>query len=111
MTEENESARPQGILTEAEKEQAVKSAHRNDLRLLLGVLFVLYGVIVGLVGVCDPSLGLDKTGGIAINLWSGIAMLVVGILFLVWNFAKPIPAEDIIASAEESARQSAEQGD
>lgn len=42
MTEENESARPQGILTEAEKEQAVKSAHRNDLRLLLGVLFVLY---------------------------------------------------------------------
>ena len=111
MTEENESARPQGILTEDEKEQAVKSAHRNDLRLLLGVLFVLYGVIVGLVGICDPSLGLDKTGGIAINLWSGIAMLVVGILFLVWNFAKPIPAEDIIASAEESARQSAEQGD
>lgn len=111
MTEENESARPQGILTEAEKEQAVKSAHRNDLRLLLGVLFVLYGVIVGLVGICDPSLGLGKTGGIAINLWSGIAMLVVGILFLVWNFAKPIPAEDIIASAEESARQSAEQGD
>ncbi len=36
-------------------------------------------------------------------------MLVVGIAFLVWNFLRPIPAEDIIASAEESARQSAEQ--
>ena len=107
MTENNESGTHQeaNLLSDEEKHNAVKAAHNNDLRLLLGVLFVIYGVIVGLVGIIDPSAGLDKTGGIAINLWSGIAMLIVGIIFLLWNFLRPIPDEDIIASAEASAAQ------
>ena len=96
-----------GTLTEAEKEQAVKAARHNDLRLLIGVLFIIYGVIVALCGVIDPAADVAKTGGIQINLWSGIGMLIFGGIFLVWDILRPLPAEDIIASAEESARQAA----
>lgn len=92
-----------GLLTQAEKDQAVKAARRNDLRLLIGVLFVIYGVIVTIVGIVDPAADVAKTGGIAINLWTGAGMLIVGVLFLIWNFVRPLAAEDIIASAEASA--------
>lgn len=102
-----ETKEPAGILTQAERDKAVKDARRNDLRLLIGVLFAIYGVIVTLVGVLDPAADVAKTGGIPINLYTGIGMLIVGVVFLVWNFSKPLPAEDIIASAEESARQAA----
>lgn len=104
-TKSMETTNPAGVLTEAEKQQAVKAARRNDLRLLIGVLFVIYGVIVTLCGILDPAADVAKTGGIPINLYSGIGMLIVGAVFLIWNFLKPLPAADIIASAEASARQ------
>ncbi|MEE1296412.1 MAG: hypothetical protein UHD09_06170 [Bifidobacterium sp.] len=106
--EEKKLAKAESILTPEEKKEAVAGARRNDLRLLLGVLFTIYGVIVTCVGIFNPNDGMDKTGGIAINLWTGIIMLIVGVAFLIWNFARPIPEEDIIESAEESARHVAQ---
>ncbi|HEV7623556.1 MAG TPA: hypothetical protein VGO26_05430, partial [Amnibacterium sp.] len=37
-----------------------------------------------------------KTDGIAINLWAGIAMIVLGVLFLIWDRLSPVPEEDIV---------------
>ena len=95
------------MLTQEQKDQAVKSARNNDLRRLIGVLFTIYGVIVTAVGIFQPGADVAKTGGIAINLWTGIAMLVIGIGFLLWNHLRPLPAEDTIASAEAPARKAA----
>jgi hypothetical protein len=67
-----------------------------DLRLILAVLFLLYGVIVLLVGLfSDSSDYKEKTGDVNINLWMGIAMLVVAVLFGLWARLRPIviPAE------------------
>jgi hypothetical protein len=62
-----------------------------DLRLILAVLFLLYGVIVLLVGLLsDSSDYKEKTGDINVNVWMGIAMLVVGALFAVWARLRPI---------------------
>ncbi|MCI1831679.1 MAG: hypothetical protein LKI88_02740 [Bifidobacterium sp.] len=94
-------------LSDAEKQDAVRSARRNDLRLILGGLFTVYGVIVTIVGLVNPAADVAKTGGIAINLWSGIIMLLVGLGFLLWNRLRPLPKDDIIASAEMSAAQAA----
>ncbi|MGN6502767.1 MAG: hypothetical protein ACTHKX_07685 [Pseudolysinimonas sp.] len=89
-------------LTQAEKDAVVRSTRRFDLRRILGALFVLYGLIVGIVGLTD--LGTEaagkQTGGIAINLWTGLAMLVLGGLFFLWDRLAPVPAEDIIRSLE-----------
>jgi hypothetical protein len=70
-----------------------------DVRAVIGGMFVVYGVIVTLVGVFDSPDEIDKAQGVRINLWMGLAMLALGGLMLLWlrlNPPKPItepPAE------------------
>jgi hypothetical protein len=61
-----------------------------DLRFLIGGLFTLYGVMVGGAGLFDSSADLRKSDGVRINLWTGIGMLVLGLLFLLWAFLRPV---------------------
>ncbi|TCU85285.1 hypothetical protein EDF48_104158 [Curtobacterium sp. PhB191] len=96
-----------GALTEEQKAALVRSTRRLDLRRILGGLFVLYGVIVTIVGIVHWDTDPDKTGGIHINLWVGLSMLVGGLLFFLWDRLNPVPAEDIIGQAEAEADQKA----
>jgi hypothetical protein len=61
-----------------------------DLRFLIGGLFTLYGVMVGGAGLFDSAADLRKSDGMRINLWTGIGMLVLGLLFLLWAFMRPV---------------------
>jgi hypothetical protein len=68
-----------------------------DLRVIIGLLFTLYGVILIITGALDGSAELAKAEGVRINLWTGIAMLVIGVFFLAWAELRPLdpdsPAE------------------
>src|SRR5215212_8354384 len=55
-----------------------------DLRTLIGALFVLYGVLLTVVGLFDSDAEIAKADGIRINLWLGLSMLLLGALFLLW---------------------------
>jgi hypothetical protein len=85
-----------------ERRKLIASTRRFDLRRILGALFLLYGVVVTIVGIVQNDVDMHKTGGIAINLWTGIAMLVVGVLFLVWDRLSPVPEHDIVKSLDEA---------
>jgi hypothetical protein len=61
-----------------------------DLRFLIGGLFTLYGLMVGGAGLFDSAADLRKSDGMRINLWTGIGMLVLGLLFLLWAFLRPV---------------------
>jgi hypothetical protein len=67
-----------------------------DLRFLIGGLFTLYGLMVGGAGLFDSSSDLHKSDGLRINLWTGIGMLVLGLLFLLWAYLRPVqhPTKD-----------------
>jgi xanthine/uracil/vitamin C permease (AzgA family) len=67
-----------------------------DLRFLIGGLFTLYGVMVGVAGLLDTTADLRKSNGLKINLWAGIFMLILGLLFLLWAFLRPVqhPTKD-----------------
>lgn len=54
-----------------------------------GVLFVVYGVIVTLIGVLDGPSELEKAQGVRINLWMGLGMLALGLLMLLWLRLNP----------------------
>jgi hypothetical protein len=64
-----------------------------DLRTIIGALFVLYGVLLTIVGLLDSADEVKKANGIRINLWIGLAMLLLGVLFLLWVRLRPLKIE------------------
>jgi hypothetical protein len=74
-----------------------------DVRRVIGGLFVIYGVIVTLLGFFDSPAEIDKAQGLRINLWMGLAMLVFGLLMLLW--LKLSPPEAPAAPENEETRE------
>lgn len=70
----------------------VKSAAAKlfDIRLLIGALFTLYGLMLTIAGFFTSAAERTKAAGININLWLGIGMLVLGLLFLLWIRLSPL---------------------
>jgi prolipoprotein diacylglyceryltransferase len=77
--------------TEPESADAPKSAAAKlfDIRLLIGSLFLLYGLMLTIAGFFTSDKELKKAADININLWLGLGMLVVGVLFLLWRRLNP----------------------
>ncbi|HET7682816.1 MAG TPA: hypothetical protein VFK34_04025 [Marmoricola sp.] len=81
-----------------------------DVRNIIGALLGIYGIVLLLTAAFDDA---DTTGGRnsgSANLWVGIVLLVVGILFIVWARLRPIEApteviEDIKAEEHEQHEQ------
>ena len=73
------------------QEKSATAARIFDLRRIIGGLFVLYGIIVTITGITDDQAAIDKAQGVNINLWTGIAMLLLGIFFLAWLKLRPTP--------------------
>lgn len=66
-----------------------KTAGAFDVRVIIGALLGLYGVILTLMGLFgDPET--EKTDGVNANLWAGLVLLVVGLGFLAWWKLRPI---------------------
>ena len=77
--------------TEAPQSAAAKLF---DLRVLIGGLFLVYGVMLTVAGFFTSSKDLAKASHININLWMGIGMLIIGAFFALWWRLRPLrPAE------------------
>ena len=87
-------------MTDNELEQKRAAAARTfDVRRVIGGLFVVYGVIITLVGLFDGPAEIAKAEGVRINLWMGLGMLALGLFFLAWQWLRPAetpgpPAQD-----------------
>ena len=75
---------------EAGGTREMEAANLFDLRRIIGGLFVLYGVVLTIVGITDSDAEIHKAAGVNINLWAGLGMLALGIVFLVWAFTRPL---------------------
>ena len=64
-----------------------------DLRVLIGGLFTLYGVLLTVAGFFTSDAEIQKAAGINMNLWLGIGMLVLGLIFLLWVRLAPLTHE------------------
>jgi hypothetical protein len=85
--------------TEEKGGRIKQAANLFDLRRIIGGLFVAYGLLLAILGLFDSQEEIDKAQGVNINLWGGLGMLVLGILFLVWAFTRPL-SEDLADAAE-----------
>lgn len=75
---------------ELDEETARKAANRFDLRRIIGGVFLIYGVILTVVGIIGSDEVKNKAAGINVNLWTGLAMLVVGAMMVAWALMRPV---------------------
>ena len=88
--------------SEGEDRERMSSAARLfDVRRVIGGLFVVYGLIVTLIGVFDSKAEITKAQGVRINLWMGLAMLALGLLMLLWLRLNPAEPPEPEVEAEE----------
>jgi hypothetical protein len=73
---------------------ARKAANRFDIRRIIGGLFLLYGVILTVVGIVGSEADKNKAAGINVNLWTGLGMLVFGALMVTWALTRPVEPDD-----------------
>ncbi|MEV0266410.1 hypothetical protein AB0I49_34395 [Streptomyces sp. NPDC050617] len=69
--------------------ESTTAARLFDVRRIIGGLFVVYGVIVTIAGITASEADIKKAQDININLWTGLGMLVLGLLFLLWLKLRP----------------------
>jgi hypothetical protein len=75
---------------ELDEETARKAANRFDLRRIIGGVFIVYGVILTVVGIIGSDTVKNKAAGINVNLWTGLAMLAVGGMMVAWALMRPV---------------------
>ena len=76
-----------------EEAEATRKANLFDIRRLIGGLFLIYGVILLVLGLVGSHTIKHKADNINIDLWSGIGILIFAVLMLIWAFARPIQPE------------------
>lgn len=70
--------------------EAAKAANRFDIRRIIGGLFLVYGLVLTVVGIVGSDEVKNKASGINVNLWTGLAMLLVGALMVAWALWRPV---------------------
>ena len=81
-----------------EESRAARAANLFDVRRFIGGLFLIYGVILFVLGIGASDAEVEKAAGVNVNLWTGLAMLLVGALFIAWALWRPLGQE--LAEAE-----------
>jgi hypothetical protein len=75
-----------------------KASRLFDLRWLIAAMFVVYGVVLIVVGILDGVPELKKASNVRINLWTGLGMLLIGLFFAAWARWKPLRHEDLVVT-------------
>jgi hypothetical protein len=83
---------PENLPDHRETEEAPSAASQLfDLRTVIAILFIFYGVILTIMGLFfETPADIAKAGGINLNLWSGIVMVIVAAGFYAWARTRPL---------------------
>jgi hypothetical protein len=77
------------------RDRASGMASLFDLRMVIGGLLTLYGIVLTVLGLFASSDTKAKAAGININLWAGLVILAGGAVFLAWARLRPLRPEDL----------------
>ena len=80
-------------MSDTDQTRVERAANLFDLRRIIGGLFVAWGILLTILGITESDAEIEKAAGLNINLYAGLGMLVVGIVFLLWAFTRPLGRE------------------
>jgi hypothetical protein len=92
--------RTEGTAAEESGGREMRAANLFDLRRIIGGVFLLWSIVLLILGVTESDAEIEKAAGVNINLYAGLGMLVVAAVFLAWAFARPL-GEELAESEEE----------
>ena len=84
---------------ETDAQRAAKAARLFDIRRLIGGLFLIYGVILVVLGLGESDASIAKSADININLYAGLGMLIMSACFIAWALWRPRGADEESESA------------
>ena len=90
MTEQQQRPGPTHRRRRRGRAATARIANRFDIRRIIGGVFIVYGMILTVVGIFGSEEVKNKAAGINVNLWTGLAMLVVGALMIFWALTRPV---------------------
>ena len=90
-------------------ERAAHAANLFDLRRIIGGLFLIYGLILVVLGLGESDASIEKSADVNVNLYAGLGMLAVAVLFIAWALLRPLSAE--LDESEEPRGGSGDDGD
>jgi hypothetical protein len=93
MTNQPPESQAAAQLSDEEEARAARLANRFDIRRLIGGVFLLYGVVLTVLGIVGSSHVKNKAAGINIDLWTGLGMLVFAALMIAWALLRPVEPE------------------
>jgi hypothetical protein len=109
MATENRTGDP--LIDEAEAAEDERGAAREqraanlfDIRRIIGGLFLLYGLVLLVLGFGASDDDIRRAHGLNVNLAVGIALLVVACFFIAWALLRPLGRE--LQEAESDADDS-----
>jgi hypothetical protein len=81
------------------REDRRRTAGAFDIRIVIAVLFTIYGVTLTTLGAGESPGELARSAHVNINLYTGIGMLVFAALLALWAWWRPIVVVDAPGSS------------
>ena len=77
-----------------------------DIRNVIGLLLLIYGVVLIFMGVFVTSdAELARAGDVNANLWTGLVTTAVALFFLAWARLRPIVVDDAEVEPDKAAQE------
>ncbi len=70
-----------------------RAANLFDIRRIIGGLFLLYGVVLFILGLGASDADVQRAAGINVNLWVGVSLLATAACFITWAMLRPLGRE------------------
>jgi hypothetical protein len=113
MSTESRTGDP--LIDEAEAAEDERGAGREeraanlfDIRRIIGGLFLLYGLVLLVLGFGASDADIRRAHGLNVNLAVGIALLIVACFFIAWALLRPLGRELREAEGDTDGREPGE---
>jgi hypothetical protein len=100
--------RTEGTAAEQSGGREMRAANLFDLRRIIGGVFGVWGVLLVILGLTESDAEIERAAGVNINLWAGLGMLAISLVFLTWALTRPLGEE--LVEADEDVPPSEERG-